>query len=163
MREETGVSREELTHAYVRGGLSRRRFIKRLVAAGVTAGAAVSYANALAAPPPGTGRVGDHYDHYERPGRGCGDKNHTHEKGEDCGDKPRGPKTPAAQVQKGKDRTPAAQVQKGKDRTPAAQVQKGKDRSSAQKVITTSEARVEKRTAKKRKARRRLRRRKHKH
>ena len=102
------MSREELTHAYLRGGLSRRRFIKRLVAAGVTAGAAVSYANELAASPPKTGRVGrNHYDHYEseRPGRGCGDKKHTHEDQEDCGDKPRGPKPgkgPGADVAKGK-------------------------------------------------------------
>ncbi len=42
------MSREELVVAYVDGRLSRRAFIRRLVALGVTAGAAVTYADALA-------------------------------------------------------------------------------------------------------------------
>lgn len=42
------MSSEELVGAYVDGGLSRRTFIRRLVAAGVSLGAAVSYAHLLA-------------------------------------------------------------------------------------------------------------------
>lgn len=41
------MSRDELVQAYVEGGLSRRTFIRRLVAAGVSFGAAVSYAHLL--------------------------------------------------------------------------------------------------------------------
>ena len=42
------MSREELVSAYLDGGLSRRAFIRRLVAAGVSIGAAASYAHLLA-------------------------------------------------------------------------------------------------------------------
>ena len=42
------MSREELVSAYVEGGLSRRAFIRRLVGAGVSVGAAASYAHLLA-------------------------------------------------------------------------------------------------------------------
>ncbi len=42
------MSREELVQAYIDGGLSRRAFIRRLVGAGVSLGAAVSYAHLLA-------------------------------------------------------------------------------------------------------------------
>jgi hypothetical protein len=41
------MSREQLVEAYVDGSISRRTFVRRLVAAGVTAGAAVSYAHLL--------------------------------------------------------------------------------------------------------------------
>jgi hypothetical protein len=42
------VSREELVGAYLAGGISRRTFIRRLAAGGVSLGAAVSYAHLLA-------------------------------------------------------------------------------------------------------------------
>jgi hypothetical protein len=42
------VSREELVGAYLTGGISRRTFIRRLAAGGVSLGAAVSYAHLLA-------------------------------------------------------------------------------------------------------------------
>ncbi|MGH2956416.1 MAG: hypothetical protein ACRDL6_05405 [Solirubrobacterales bacterium] len=41
------MSRDELVNAYLEGGVSRRTFIRRLVGAGVTLGAAVSYAHLL--------------------------------------------------------------------------------------------------------------------
>lgn len=43
------MSEDELIGAYVKGGVSRRVFIRGLIAAGVTAGAAVAYADALSA------------------------------------------------------------------------------------------------------------------
>ena len=42
------MSRQELVDAYVEGGVSRRSFVRRLVASGVSIGAAVSYAEVLA-------------------------------------------------------------------------------------------------------------------
>jgi hypothetical protein len=42
------MSQEELVEAYLAGGINRRVFIRRLVAAGVGLGAAVSYAHLLA-------------------------------------------------------------------------------------------------------------------
>jgi hypothetical protein len=42
------MSKDELVQAYVDGGVSRRTFIRRLVGAGVSMGAAVSYAHLLA-------------------------------------------------------------------------------------------------------------------
>jgi gluconate 2-dehydrogenase gamma chain len=42
------MSAEEAVRAYLRGRIDRREFIKTLVALGVTAGAAISYADALA-------------------------------------------------------------------------------------------------------------------
>ncbi len=41
------MSTDELVNAYVEGGMSRRTLIRRLVAAGVSVGAAVSYAHLL--------------------------------------------------------------------------------------------------------------------
>lgn len=41
------MSADELVNAYVEGGISRRTLIRRLIAAGVSAGAAVSYAHLL--------------------------------------------------------------------------------------------------------------------
>jgi hypothetical protein len=41
------MSREEIVTAYLDGGMSRRMFVRRLVAAGVSVGAAVSYAHLL--------------------------------------------------------------------------------------------------------------------
>lgn len=41
------MSQEEIVDAYVNGGISRRLFIRRLVASGVALGAAVSYAHLL--------------------------------------------------------------------------------------------------------------------
>ena len=43
------MSREELVGAYVDGHLSRRVFIRSLVAVGVSAAAAITYADTLAA------------------------------------------------------------------------------------------------------------------
>jgi hypothetical protein len=60
------MSREELVSAYLEGGMSRRTFIKRLVAAGTSVGAAVSYAHLLAPEArAASGRDGDGIDHYE--------------------------------------------------------------------------------------------------
>jgi dienelactone hydrolase len=62
------MSREDLVEAYVEGGISRRTFIRRLVAGGVSFGAAVSYAHLLAparAEAATTGYGGDGRDHYE--------------------------------------------------------------------------------------------------
>jgi hypothetical protein len=42
------MSREQLVNSYIDGGLNRRAFIRRLVAAGVSVGAAASYAQLLA-------------------------------------------------------------------------------------------------------------------
>lgn len=42
------MSTDELVNAYIEGGVSRRTFIRRLVAAGVSVGAAASYAHLLA-------------------------------------------------------------------------------------------------------------------
>jgi len=42
------MSRQELVDAYLDGGVSRRSFVRRLVASGVSVGAAVSYAQVLA-------------------------------------------------------------------------------------------------------------------
>jgi hypothetical protein len=41
------MSRNEIVTAYLEGGMSRRMFVRRLVAAGVSVGAAVSYAHLL--------------------------------------------------------------------------------------------------------------------
>jgi hypothetical protein len=61
-----GMSREDLVEAYVEGGISRRTFIRRLVAGGVSFGAAVSYAHLLAPKADAAiGRAGDGQDHYE--------------------------------------------------------------------------------------------------
>ncbi len=46
------MTREELVDAYVEGRVSRRGFIRGLVALGVTAGAAATYAGALASASP---------------------------------------------------------------------------------------------------------------
>ena len=60
------MSREELVNAYVEGGISRRMFIRRLVAAGTSVGAAVSYAHLLAPQArAAAGTDGDGRDHYE--------------------------------------------------------------------------------------------------
>lgn len=60
------MSREELVSAYVEGGVSRRTFIRRLVAGGVSLGAAVSYAHLLAPEraDAAAGTGGDGLDHY---------------------------------------------------------------------------------------------------
>jgi hypothetical protein len=60
------MSREELVGAYLEGGMSRRMFIKRLVAAGTSVGAAVSYAHLLAPEArAAAGTDGDGAAHYE--------------------------------------------------------------------------------------------------
>src|SRR5689334_9504892 len=65
--EEGRMSKEELLTAYAEGSISRRMFVRRLVATGVTAGTAVSYAQLLAPPAEarpmrrGGGNVNDHY------------------------------------------------------------------------------------------------------
>jgi hypothetical protein len=58
------VSREELVQAYIEGGLSRRAFIRRLVAAGVSVGAAASYAHLLAPPEAAADAQVSLDDHY---------------------------------------------------------------------------------------------------
>lgn len=66
------MSESELVNAYVEGQISRRLFVRRMVALGVSAGAAISYAHLLtdqaAASAPGD-FYGDHYgcDFYETP------------------------------------------------------------------------------------------------
>jgi hypothetical protein len=59
------MSRQELVDAYLEGSVSRRSFVRRLVASGVTAGAAVSYAQLLApeaeAARPRKRSISDHY------------------------------------------------------------------------------------------------------
>jgi len=60
------MSREDLVQAYVDGGISRRTFIRRLVAGGGSFAAAVSYSHLLApAANAAIGRAGDGQDHYE--------------------------------------------------------------------------------------------------
>jgi hypothetical protein len=60
------MSREELVGAYLQGGMSRRMFIKRLVAAGTSIGAAVSYAHLLAPEAEAaSAQDGDGLAHYE--------------------------------------------------------------------------------------------------
>jgi hypothetical protein len=60
------MSREDLVEAYVEGGISRRTFVRRLVAGGVSFAAAVSYSHILApAANAAIGRAGDGQDHYE--------------------------------------------------------------------------------------------------
>ena len=73
------MSKEQLVDAYLHGDLTRRRFIQRLVAAGVSVSAAVAYAQIspeLAEAKPGKGKARGHYDHYNngrrrRGGRDC--------------------------------------------------------------------------------------------
>jgi hypothetical protein len=58
------MSREELVSAYLNGEISRRTFVRRLVAAGVSLTAALSYAEidpALAH----AGAGHKHYNHYK--------------------------------------------------------------------------------------------------
>jgi hypothetical protein len=59
------MSKEELVEAYLDGRVDRRTFIRKLVAAGVSMGAAVTYAQALSTDARANPR--DHYgdDHYE--------------------------------------------------------------------------------------------------
>jgi hypothetical protein len=60
------MSREEIVQSYLEGGMSRRIFIKRLVAAGTSIGAAVSYAHLLAPEAEAAvGEDGDGVPHYE--------------------------------------------------------------------------------------------------
>lgn len=66
------MSREELAVAYVNGHVSRRMFIKRLMALGVTAGAAIAYAESLGAPP-GSRAAAAADDLYQEPDPDDGD------------------------------------------------------------------------------------------
>ncbi len=59
------MSREELVAGYASGRVSRRVFVKGLVALGVTGTAAVAYANALAAAPASTPRQAVSADVYD--------------------------------------------------------------------------------------------------
>lgn len=59
------MSRDELVDAYLQGRISRRTLVRRLVAAGVTTGAAVSYAHLLA--PERAGAATAASDHYYDP------------------------------------------------------------------------------------------------
>ena len=56
------MSQEELVGAYLNGGMSRRVFVRRLVAGGVGLGAAVSYAHLLAPRASASRVLGDTYD-----------------------------------------------------------------------------------------------------
>lgn len=58
------MSKQELVEAYVEGRITRRVFVRRLVAAGVSLGAAVTYAAALAPRAQAQVVPGDLYDHY---------------------------------------------------------------------------------------------------
>jgi hypothetical protein len=58
------MSQQELIHVYREGGMSRRTLIRRLVASGVSLGAAVSYAH-LFAPAADAKRSHALPDHYE--------------------------------------------------------------------------------------------------
>jgi len=62
--KEAEISREELVSAYIDGRLSRRAFIRRLVAAGVSVGAAASYAHLLAPEARGADAHVSLDDHY---------------------------------------------------------------------------------------------------
>lgn len=55
------MSRDELVGAYLDGQISRRTLVRRLVAGGVSIGAAVSYAQVLK---PGRALAGNDNDHY---------------------------------------------------------------------------------------------------
>jgi hypothetical protein len=63
------MSRDELVNAYIEGSVSRRTFIRRLVAAGVSLGAAVSYAHLLSPTRAGAQTGADFYnpDFYRPP------------------------------------------------------------------------------------------------
>ncbi len=61
------MSREDLVRAYADGQVSRRVFIRRLTAAGVSLSAALAYADITADRPRAHDYGGDHYggeDHY---------------------------------------------------------------------------------------------------
>lgn len=58
------MSRRQLVDAFVAGRISRRVFIKKLVKAGVTVGAAVTFASVLTPASAGDALHPDHYDHY---------------------------------------------------------------------------------------------------
>ena len=55
------MSRRDLIEGYLDGQLSRRVFLRGLIATGVTAGAALSYATMLEAAPAGAGGLADFY------------------------------------------------------------------------------------------------------
>jgi hypothetical protein len=57
------MSREELVVAYLDGQISRRVFVRRLMAVGVSLGAALAYSEMNAAQAHANDS-GDHYDHY---------------------------------------------------------------------------------------------------
>ena len=65
------MSREEAVEAYAAGRISRRSFIRYLVAAGVSVGAAVTYADVLAPSSSSTAQAGtdmeDLYPDYPEP------------------------------------------------------------------------------------------------
>jgi hypothetical protein len=72
------MSKEELVGTYLAGRISRRMFVRGLVATGVSVGAALTYAEVLAGaisgPSPRAQQVAlyahyNHYNHYE-PGTG---------------------------------------------------------------------------------------------
>jgi hypothetical protein len=58
------VSEEQLVNAYVRGEISRRIFIRRLMAGGIGLGAALAYARLLTPESArAASRPADHYEH----------------------------------------------------------------------------------------------------
>lgn len=50
------MSKRELVQAYIEGGIGRREFLRKLIAAGVTAGAALTYVTVLSAEKARAGR-----------------------------------------------------------------------------------------------------------
>lgn len=58
------MGKEELVSAYLEGQVGRRTFIRRLVAAGVSLAAAMTYADVLRADP-ARAAEGGHYDYYD--------------------------------------------------------------------------------------------------
>jgi hypothetical protein len=68
------MSDEELIEGYTRGRISRRTFVRRLVASGLSVAAAIAYGNALAARPAAgspshTQQHNDHHnDHHNNNG-----------------------------------------------------------------------------------------------
>jgi hypothetical protein len=58
------MSKQELVEAYAAGTITRRVFVRRLVAAGVSLGAAVTYASALAPRAQAQVVPGDLHDFY---------------------------------------------------------------------------------------------------
>lgn len=60
------MSREELVSAYLNGEISRRAFVRRLVASGISVTAAAAYAQMNPTLAEASHRHHRHYNHYRR-------------------------------------------------------------------------------------------------